>query len=145
VFEEAIASIRAKFPYGHAPKGMTLLRVDLHEGASVRVVGFGLPFANEENPVLDGVINRNWPHLGGMTLVDILEQRTFYFVLPQPADYARKNFALDRIPAQVGYPYELQEYHPYTLKYQIKNSRGDQFRPTFRYKVNVCPGLESAC
>lgn len=105
IFEDATLPLMNRFPNAkRRDHGMTVLKVVIGD-ASVSIQGFGYPFANADNPEVEGWVN-NKPIVDGHTLVDILRSKRFVFVLPKPvAAAAAHTFNPDRLPAPFSYPY----------------------------------------
>lgn len=67
--EQASPAFLNRFP---GAERFTLISVRLHEGARVRVDGFGMPYKNPEQPAAEGWVNRNTPMVRELTLLDFL-------------------------------------------------------------------------
>ncbi|KAL6699417.1 P-loop containing nucleoside triphosphate hydrolase protein [Trichoderma pleuroticola] len=108
-------SLLATLP--ESTKRMSRLDVYLKEGTRVVVKGYGKPFANYGHPS-HGWMNHNEPIVGNSTLIDIIEQRNFSFVLPGPFRY----------PYGEEHSWSLERYDE-----QLPRNRGPQFVPAFSF------------
>ncbi|OPB40624.1 hypothetical protein A0O28_0007040 [Trichoderma guizhouense] len=107
---------------------MCRLNVYLKEGTHVTVKGYGNPFDHPDHPS-DGWINYNQPVAGNMTLIDVIEQRIFSFVVAAP-DRVLERYWSQELPGPFRYPFgedhswslERYEEQLHVLKY-----RGPQF------------------
>lgn len=145
-----VRTIRVKFPRGRitysvdsldddklqglfpaATRLLSIVRVSLHPGSEVAVEGYGLPFANPDHP-REGWLNRLEPIVGDKTLVDILNQRDFTFIVHKPSDVLRRDWNEDQLPPPFSYPYGTQ--HDWDIDRfddLIENNKGHQFWPSW--------------
>jgi hypothetical protein len=72
---------RAKFP--GVDKVLAKLEVVLEDEAKVTVLGFGMPFSNPGHASEDW-IQQNKPMIGKHSLVEVLERRSFTFIVATP-------------------------------------------------------------
>ncbi|KAK3290860.1 P-loop containing nucleoside triphosphate hydrolase protein [Chaetomium fimeti] len=125
------------------PAAVSLVSVTIHEDANVKVTGFGMPFRNPEDPVVDGWVNRNAPIVDGITLLDVLAQRTFHVVLPVSCSAVEKEWNDARLPPPFSYPYGTEhtlrldekgipDMSQYARLLEDTKSR-EMFRPAFSY------------
>ncbi|KAK0756460.1 hypothetical protein N5P37_010932 [Trichoderma harzianum] len=124
LIQQVEQSLLASFPY--TEKVMCRLDVYLKEGTYVTVKGFGIPFYHLDHPS-DGWINHNEPIVGDMTLVDIIEQRKFSFVVAS-GDRVLEKYWSQELPGPFRYPYG--EDHSWSLERyneQLFTHRGPQF------------------
>lgn len=132
-FEETPEPIATRFPDAKGKGPFSCLHVTLLGDAKVRVHGFGLPFANVEDAEVEAWVNDNAPIVEGHTLLDILAQRVFHFVIRQSAHDTEKHFHVDRLPPPFKHPYgatpgwDIQKFHTEAGKY-----KGHQFLPVYR-------------
>ncbi|KAL6798046.1 P-loop containing nucleoside triphosphate hydrolase protein [Trichoderma sp. SZMC 28012] len=113
-------------------KPMSRLDVYLREGTRVMVKGYGKPFANPDHPS-HGWMNQNEPVVGDSTLVDILEQRNFSFVVVTGDLVLAKHWSQE-LPGPFRYPYG--DEHSWSLERydeQLLRNRGPQFAPAFSF------------
>lgn len=131
-FEEASASVFDRFPDAAGrEKGLTAIRASLADQARVTIYGFGMPFANADDPEVQGWLNENKPITGSLTLLDVFAQRTFYIVVRQPVSSVINKFSIDRLPP-FAYPYGTdQEWDVSRFKELIKANRGEQFNAVY--------------
>ena len=130
--EPVEGELRDRFP--NAKKGLSLVQVFLRDDAQVTVEGFGIPFANPSHTA-EGWINKNEP-LGNVadrpfTLLDVLKQRSFFFVVSSPSAIIEKFWAHAELPSPFSYPYGTD--HTWDVdryQAQLAQIRGPQFEPT---------------
>lgn len=88
-------------------KKLSLVTATLHDGAELRVEGFGIPFANEGHQS-HAWINGNAPLLAGdssSTLLAILARRKLEFLVLEYANILEYRLAIDYLPPPLKYPY----------------------------------------
>ncbi|EAQ90943.1 predicted protein [Chaetomium globosum CBS 148.51] len=88
--EQASPAFLNRFP---GAERFTLISVRLHEGARVRVDGFGMPYKNPEQPAAEG-----W--------------RAFYFAIRAPLATIDKEWNDMRLPPPFSYPYGTEHHWP---------------------------------
>lgn len=64
-------------------KPYTPIQAILQGDHEVKVQGFGMPFSNPGHPA-EAILNHNKPIAHGVTLVQLLQQRTFNFLVQVP-------------------------------------------------------------
>lgn len=110
-----------------------LLEVDLSDDSEVHVTGFGMPFANPGHPS-DGWINRGQPIVGKHTLIDILEQRSFHFVVASSANDFQTSWTQKRLRRPFSYPYGTEHHWDFDrYREMLPKTRGRQFFPAWKY------------
>ncbi|KAF7554912.1 hypothetical protein G7Z17_g2536 [Cylindrodendrum hubeiense] len=136
-FKEASPELLARFPHAKGAKnGLAYVSVRLNDGACVSVEGFGIPFANALDPEVESWINHDAPIVENVTLLDVLRQNHFHFVVANTAQDALRNFSEDRLPPPFKYPYGTN--HTWNtdriqkLLFDTKDKR--QFFPTYHYE-----------
>lgn len=82
-------------------KALTLVEIE-HSG--VTVYNFGMPFYNPGHASEDWLL-RNEPIVGTATLMHILKQQSFRFVVPAAFDLVRNRLNPDRLPPPRVFPY----------------------------------------
>lgn len=146
-----VRTIRIKFPRGRitysvdpledkmqglfpsATRMLSLVQVSLQDGSEVTVEGYGLPFANPGHPS-EGWLNKMSPIIGGKTLVDIIEQRRFTFVVHKPCDVLRRDWHENQMPAPFCYPYgTVHDWDIERFDDLIINNKGYQFWPSWLF------------
>ncbi|KAH0496386.1 hypothetical protein TgHK011_003749 [Trichoderma gracile] len=134
-FEEASTSVYDRFPDAKGrEKGLTVVRVSLADEARVTVNGFGMPFANTDDPEVEGWMNDNKPIAGNATLLGFLRQRKFCILIPERPDVASKKYSVEKLPPPFKYPYGTdQSWDVGKFKALIKSNKGHQFRETSRH------------
>lgn len=110
-------------------KRMSSLEVHLKERPAVK--GFGMPFANRGHPS-EGFINGD-DQIHGKTLVDILQQDIFRFVVAAP-DQILEMHCAQEMPAPFRYPYG-QEHFWDEGRYDeiLPETKGKQFAPAISF------------
>ncbi|KAL7931497.1 P-loop containing nucleoside triphosphate hydrolase protein [Trichoderma chlorosporum] len=123
-------SLLAALP--ESTKTLSRLDVYLKDGARVTVKGYGKPFANSHHPS-HGWINHNEPIEGNQTLLDIIEQRNFSFVVAAPTNPLENQWSQE-LPGPFRYPYGKQ--HSWSIgRYmeQLCRNQGPQFIAAFAF------------
>ncbi|KAK4149095.1 P-loop containing nucleoside triphosphate hydrolase protein [Chaetomidium leptoderma] len=137
--EEAAPSLVTRLPGARS-----LVTVRFNDGAQVKVDGFGMPFKNQEDPDVEGWINRNEPIVEGITLLDFLAQRTFCFVFVASPSTMAKEWDDTRLPPPFSYPYgsehdwpsDAESRNPDLSRYAnllADTKSPEMFRPAFSY------------
>ncbi|TFB02785.1 Regulator of nonsense transcripts 1 [Trichoderma ghanense] len=127
IINELSEDTLAKLP--DTKKKMSWLEVHLKERPTVK--GFGMPFANPGHPS-EGFVNRN-AAIKGKTLLDILQQESFYFIVAAPKGPLEKYWAQE-LPAPFRYPYGQQHFWDEGRYDEIlPETRGKQFPPAMSF------------
>jgi hypothetical protein len=105
--------------------------VHVTEGARVKVEGFGLPFANPQDPEIEGWINDDKPLVDAITLLDFLQAGEFYLIVAQPCRDLQKEWDESRLPPPFRYPYGTEHSWHESYEALLSANKGQQFRPTF--------------
>jgi hypothetical protein len=100
-FEDA-PHLLPRFP---GNKCVSLTKVHFSDNARVTIEGFGIPFAHPDDPELEAIVNDNAPIVDGISLLDVLRQRTFKLVLPSLAKHVENAFDMAKLPPSFSYPY----------------------------------------
>lgn len=105
IVEEASPDVVSRFPSA-AGRRLSVLKVHLKDGANVTVGGFGTPFANhgDDSAEVDGWVNENQAIVDGLTLLDVLRQRAFTFVVAYSNQQLESQWNSE-LPPPVDYPY----------------------------------------
>ncbi|PTB63892.1 hypothetical protein BBK36DRAFT_1171340 [Trichoderma citrinoviride] len=133
--EEASSAVFDRFPNATGrEKGLTVIRVCLADEARVTVHGFGIPFANADDPQVEGWVNESKPITGNLTLLDFIRQRNFYILVRLAPDVASKAFSMEKLPPPFKYPYGTdQRWDVDKFKDLIKVNKGHQFREAYNH------------
>ncbi|KAI8713767.1 hypothetical protein NCS52_01222200 [Fusarium sp. LHS14.1] len=116
-----------------ATRRLSFVQVWLQDGSEVGVEGYGLPFSNPGHPS-EGWLNRLEPIVEGKTLVDIIDQRHFTFVVHKPCDVLRRDWHENEMPPPFCYPYGT--VHGWDLERfdnLICATKGYQFWPSWSF------------
>ncbi|RSL42822.1 hypothetical protein CEP53_011992 [Fusarium sp. AF-6] len=133
-------TIRVKFPRGSitysvdsldddklkrlfpaATRLLSIVRVSLQPGGEVTVEG-------------EGWLNKLQPIVGDKTLVNILMQRDFTFIVHKPSGVLRSDWNEDQLPPPFSYPYgTLHDWDTERFDNLIKNNKGHQFWPAWTF------------
>lgn len=106
---DAPTAIIKRFP---GAKNLALVTVELAAGANIQVDGFGMPYANPEDPDAEGWVNGNMPIVPGITLLGFLQSRTFRFLVPVFPSVIDKVWCEKALPAPFSYPYGIEHRWP---------------------------------
>jgi hypothetical protein len=123
-------------------KKLAIAVVRLLDNASIAVDGFGIPFANPEDPEVEGWVNGNTEVLLGLTILDFLRRREFHFIVPMKAVDLEKEWSFRYTAPPFSYPYGTEHDWPVGEHRQPDTSHYDelleqtksaeQFRPAFK-------------
>ncbi|KAG8167592.1 hypothetical protein KVR01_003281 [Diaporthe batatas] len=134
--EDAPPTVLVRFPNAKAKeKGLALVTVELQDNADVVVDGFGLPFANPADPELESWVDNTKAIAGDYTLVGVIQQRKFYFLVAYATREVQKNWNPALLPAPFSYPYgtdhkwDMDKYRE--LIAQTKSPRA--FQPAYSF------------
>lgn len=133
--EEASVPLLARFPNAKAAqKGLGLVTVHLRDDAEVTIDGFGIPFANPSDAELEGWVNDNKAIADGHTLLDILQQRKFFFLVAYPCREIGKKWVEDLLPPPLSYPYGTEHDWnvPRFKRLLQENKSPNAFQPAYR-------------
>lgn len=113
-------------------KETSQLSVHLRQHSRVDVRGFGMPFAHPGH-LSEGWILRNEPIVAHHTLVEIIQQREFMFIVLGPRDKLEATWN-SPLPAPFSYPYGTNHHwNPSDYKAQLGQSKGDQYLPAWDF------------
>ena len=137
--EDATDYVKSHFPaWSNKSEAWTMVRVTLSTSASVK--GWGLPFANLDDPQVHGWVAKNQPFDNGMTLRDVIGQHHFKMLVPKLLVHVQRQLDAETLPPPELYPYdtsftwakpeELQR-----LQRQLHSNQGPAFDPArFSYR-----------
>lgn len=112
-------------------EALTLVEIE-HSGLSV--YNFGMPFYNPGHASEDWLF-RNEPIVGDVTLMQILKQQTFRFVVPAAVDTIRRRLDPDNIPQTTVFPYGT--VHNFDLDRYASDAptwAGDHYPPSLLFR-----------
>ncbi|EEU35956.1 uncharacterized protein NECHADRAFT_49645, partial [Fusarium vanettenii 77-13-4] len=116
-----------------ATRRLSFVQVWLQDGSEVGVEGYGLPFSNPSHPS-EGWLNRLEPIVGDKTLVDIIDQRHFTFVVHKPCDVLRRDWHENEMPPPFCYPYgTVHDWDLERFDSLICSNQGYQFWPSWSF------------
>lgn len=120
------------FPDADA-KDLSLVTVRTHD-AACSITGYGIPYANDANRELEGIVNMNKPVTNGVTLRDLLARDEFTLVVSVPPS-AMDQFLEKHLPAVFTYPYgDEHEYNLESYRSIVSRTKGKtQFRPAYAF------------
>lgn len=110
------------------------LRVALKEGSKITVNGFGLPFSNPGHPS-EGWLNEDKPIEGGITLQNLLGQRSFHLIV-QSADAHSDLPSLLEKSRNIPFIYPYGNDHVWNADRYLRNMeswRGEQFQAAWSF------------
>jgi hypothetical protein len=113
-------------------KRMCRLEVHLPPGAHSSVKGYGMPFSHSGEQIGD-FLTQNAPHDCGLTLVEILQQRNFTFLVAAPSEAMQNNWN-QPLPPPPRYPYG-EEHHWSVDRYEdiLPENKGSRFTPAWSF------------
>jgi len=106
--------IATRFRPGRA---VCTLAVRLADNTRATVHRFSIPFANPEDSEVDGWVNHNAPIVPGLTLLDLLRQTEFHFVVFAPASAVKRRWNEQVLFPPFSYPYGTD--HRESLKHSL--------------------------
>ena len=128
----------ALFKRFEGAKNLTSVSVKLHEGARVKVQGFGMPYANPGDAEVEGWVKDNAPVVGSTTLFGFLQQRAFWFAVNIATADVKKDWCETAIPPPFSYPYGTEHCWPpeegIISRYEAiaeETKSTEQFRPVY--------------
>ncbi|OAQ61174.1 DNA helicase [Pochonia chlamydosporia 170] len=126
--EPADAGTRSRFP--DEKRELSLLEVFLNDEAQVVVEGYGLPYANEGH-VAEEWLLRGKPIVDNVTLMGILTQREFRFVVASSHDKLSQDYDFGLLPEPFSYPYGTNHSWKKAEVYAatFAENKGHQFAP----------------
>lgn len=112
----------------------TMCRINIYpqDISEVVIKGYGMPFANKGNEC-DAFINGNGTVDDRFTLLNILQQKSFSFIVAAPANAAMKNL-FQPLPPPLRYPYGDVHYWD-EARYQemLPKTKGPQFAASWSF------------
>ncbi|KAI0883339.1 P-loop containing nucleoside triphosphate hydrolase protein [Annulohypoxylon maeteangense] len=104
----------------------SFLSIHLQGNSQITVNGFGIPFDSPDSPHIEGLVNGGVPLSGESALVDLLQQRDFYFYVACPAHLLAQQVCLDNaLPSR--YPYgQAHTWNEALYKEQAKNLKSSK-------------------
>lgn len=120
---------------GVAENGSSIVIFRLKEDQHVRVIGFGMPFANDDDDELVKYVDEHHPIIGDTTVPRILRQREFTFVVRSRREHVEKNFHESWMPAPFTYPYgDVHMWNPGRFwEAHLDNRDRSHFRAAYSY------------
>ncbi|EHK51133.1 hypothetical protein TRIATDRAFT_772, partial [Trichoderma atroviride IMI 206040] len=113
-------------------KKMCRLDVRLAPDDCSVVIGYGMPFSHPGEQ-FEAFINNSAPDSVGVTLIEVLQQRHFSFVVASPSNVLR-NWWTQPLPPPLHYPYGQEHAWSYERYYDlISGNKGPQFPPTWSF------------
>ncbi|KAK3187475.1 hypothetical protein K4F52_003823 [Lecanicillium sp. MT-2017a] len=119
---------------GAEARELTLMRVALPDDSNITVTGYGMEFANSDDPQMDGWVNENKPVVDRHTLLDLLAQRSFTVVIDSALAGSINRYDQKLLKTTFKYPYgdlltrTRAEFRTLLDKYQ-----GPQFPPAYAH------------
>jgi hypothetical protein len=131
--------VMAKFP--SAKKVLySMVTVSIHAGEALPM-GLGLPYANDTDPYLDGVVNNDLPLAEGLTLRNLMASKEFTLVVAAcKTDELAREMDEAILPPRFAYPYG--EVHGWDLELYEK-LRADTKAETMFIPANAFADLNS--
>ncbi|KAM0268095.1 hypothetical protein ACHAQH_010037 [Verticillium albo-atrum] len=138
--QEPSDEVLSRFPdaQGLENRGLALLTIKLHEGASVNVTGFGMPFVNVCDPEVESWVNDNKPVVDNITITDVLQQRVFTLLVATQFSQLLKAFDESRLPPPFQYPFGTEHtWDMPRIERVLKETKSKlQFAPAFSYETD---------
>ncbi|RGP71947.1 DNA helicase [Fusarium sporotrichioides] len=120
------------------PNAKTLSYTKISFGNSKPTVfGYGRPYANAEDPELQGWVKDNKPILKQYTLLDALQLVEYHIVVPIKAADVEKNLDTSRLHPVFAFPYAVPEaWAPSAFKQDIAANPGHKYKPDYMLPDN---------
>ncbi|KAF5691881.1 DNA helicase [Fusarium denticulatum] len=141
--------IRIKFPrnfshevqQGQSPSTFTnehlsYVKVDFGDYRAT-IEGFGIPFANQEDRLVEGWINGDAPIAGKYDILDIVQQQSLYLVLPAKSSLVKilgttHHSSAFRYPYSEDFSWDLTRFEK-----ELQENKGQQFAPLYSHPTDV--------
>ncbi|KAK0387037.1 hypothetical protein NLU13_5351 [Sarocladium strictum] len=138
--EEATDVFKAQFPkLAEGSNVWTMVKFQLNHDDSSEVVGFGLPFMNADDSLVNDWVAENKPLHNGLSLIENLKSREIVVLVPEAQSRVRNGLDQRRLPPAQKYPYG----HSFTwsepaeleaLQALIRANRGKSYSPRFVFR-----------
>ncbi|SPJ75859.1 uncharacterized protein FTOL_05590 [Fusarium torulosum] len=117
---------------------MSWVEVALKKGAMVTVEGFGLPYANAIHPAHEWLRNpASADIVGGKTLLDILQQEQFTFIVSEPHPQLENKMDVASLPASFDYGYgNIHSWDMERYMQQLSEIKGGQIEDSWSYSTD---------
>ncbi|PHH81078.1 hypothetical protein CDD80_3360 [Ophiocordyceps camponoti-rufipedis] len=122
---EASSEVKNLFPNRDV---RSIAEFKLREGSSVFVEGWALPFHNPNN---NSWVNDNGPWIGDYSLLDVLQQRHFFFASRLFANFLNASLDLSRLPPPLTLPFGPDLLDKTGFIQVADANKGQQFPPTW--------------
>lgn len=122
------SEIRRRFPVSKPQ--YSVLEVSLENEARVIVEGYGMPYAHKGH-IAEKWLHQNQPIVHDVTLLGLLEQRSFHFVVNSRPDVLREIWDPALLPQPFRYPYAFGKDHawkgPEVYYEMLQKAKGHRF------------------
>ncbi|KAM0282168.1 hypothetical protein ACHAO9_010313 [Fusarium lateritium] len=135
-FRAATEEEVSKLPKGKAK--MSWVEVALKKDAKVAVEGFGLPYANASHPAHEWLRHpASADIVGGKTLLDILQQEQFTFIVSEPHPLLQNKMDVASLPASFNYGYgNIHSWDMTRYMQQLSEIKGGQIEASWNYSTD---------
>ncbi|KAM5342775.1 hypothetical protein ACJ41O_013741 [Fusarium nematophilum] len=132
-FENLDEATRAKFP--KVKSFMSKVNVHIRDGGKVDVEGFGMPFENPKHAAQEWLRHPDTaPVVGDKSLLDIILQVEFTFIVQHPHGVLEGKWDYERLPCVFDYGFGVN--HSWNLDKhmaQLHLNKGRQFAPAWSF------------
>ncbi|RBA17465.1 hypothetical protein FPRO05_02189 [Fusarium proliferatum] len=127
----------ARYPAGK--KHMTWVDVFLGNNAPVSVQGFGMPYSNPGHPAEDWLrYTASTTVIGGLSLLDIIQQRHFSFLAAQPEKTMMARWSVASLAPKFNYGYGIdQSWNMERYMKQLHDVKGHRFQTTWNFGTDA--------
>ncbi|KAH6959138.1 putative DNA helicase [Fusarium avenaceum] len=117
---------------------MSWVEVALKKGAKVTVEGFGLPYANPDHPAHEWLRHpASADIIGGKTLLDLLQQEQFTFIVSEPHPLLQTKMDVTSLPASFDFGYgNIHSWDMERYMRQISEIKGGQIEASWSYSTD---------
>ncbi|WXC46458.1 hypothetical protein QX201_006156 [Fusarium graminearum] len=129
-------SVRNKFPAIKEWEKFSYITVGLNDGAFPTIDGYAKPFANPVDRDLEGWVNDNKSMIEGVTMLDMLQQRVFFFVVRRPTAPASKSLGDEHVPPPFDYGYPAQPLEYDEMVAMVDGNPGADFLASYGFSTD---------
>ncbi|KIL93205.1 hypothetical protein FAVG1_03182 [Fusarium avenaceum] len=135
-FRAATEEEVSKLPKGKAK--MSWVEVALKNDAKVTVEGFGLPYANASHPAHEWLRHpASADIVGGKTLLDILQQEQFTFIVSEPHPLLQNKMDVTSLPASFDFGYgKIHSWDMERYMQQLSEIKGGQIEASWNHSTD---------
>ncbi|KAF4428232.1 hypothetical protein FACUT_9489 [Fusarium acutatum] len=127
-----LAVIQAKFPKVEDWKGFTYLVVKLDDSSRPTIEGYRKEYFNSPDPKLQAWVNYHG-RIDGVSFLEVLHQRTFYFVVELPIGSCKEIMGNQNVTGQFTYGYAYKPTNVQQMKALADENIGSVFPACYAF------------